>query len=476
MARHRQRIPLITVRLVLAAAVLLNVAAQEAFQDTDPLILKARRFLDAMSRGDYQAATADLDETMLKLFGPAQMAAFWKEMPQRVGTFVRQTTARKETLLPYEIVLIGCDFDKTSLDARVVFDKAGRITGFQFVPSAAAGAKYQDPGYADRSRIEETDVTVGSGEWALPGTLTRPAGPGPFPGLVLVHGSGPNDRDETVGANKPFKDLALGLATKGVAVLRYEKRTRVHGSRLVADKVLASSMTVKEEVIDDAIQAVEVLRRADRVDPGRVFLLGHSLGGYLIPRIATADRKGDIAGFIIMAGATRPLEDMMVEQVAYILGLAGGGGEDGRKRLEELKAQRDRVKALSESDVGSGERIMNAGVRYWLDLRGYNPPEMAKKIERPIFVIQGERDYQVTAAKDFANWKAALGGRPEVTFKLYPKLNHLFLEGQGLPNPGEYTMSVGHIPAAVIDDLAGWILNPRKAGSPSGTPSRDEKR
>ena len=465
MAKKRQ--PVGIARLALIAAILLPLAAQEVLQDTDPLVLKARRFLDTMSRGDYQAAAADLDETMLKLFGPTQMAEFWKELPRRLGGFVRQTSARKESLPPYEIVLVGCDFDKTSLDARVVFDKAGKITGFQFVPSAAGGARYKDPDYADRSRVEESEVTVGGGEWPLPGTLTRPLGPGPFPGLVLVHGSGPNDRDETLGANKPFKDLALGLATKGVAVLRYEKRTRVHGPRLVGDKELASSLTVKEEVVDDALQAVEVLRGADRVDAGRVFLLGHSLGGYLIPRIAAADVKGEIAGFIIMAGATRPLEDMMVEQVTYILGLAGGGGEEGRKQLEELKAQRDKVKALTESDLASGMRIMNAGVCYWLDLRGYNPPEMAKSIERPLLIIQGERDYQVTAAKDFANWKAALGGRTEVTFKLYPKLNHLFIEGQGLSNPGEYTLTAGHVAASVIDDIASWILSRGREKRPS---------
>ncbi len=456
--------------LAVAAAVLLPLAAQQVLLDTDPLVLKARRFLDTMSRGEYQAAAADLDETMLKLFGPAQMAEFWKELPNRLGAFVRQTTARKESLPPYDFVLITSEFEKTTLDARVVFDKAGRITGFQLVPSAAGGARYQDPDYAARSRVEETEVTVGRGEWTLPGTLTRPRDPGPFPALVLVHGSGPNDRDETLGANKPFKDLALGLATKGVAVLRYEKRTRVYGPRLVSDRALASSFTVKEEAIDDALQAVEVLRGAEGVDPGRVFLLGHSLGGYLIPRIAAADEGGAVAGYIIMAGATRPLEDMMVEQVTYILGLAGGGGEEGRKRLEEIKAQRDRVKALTESDVASGARIMNAGIRYWLDLRGYNPAEMAKSIERPILVIQGERDYQVTAAKDLANWKTALAGRPEVTFKLYPTLNHLFIEGEGPSSPGEYTLTVGHVSAAVIDDIASWIMNAgRKKGPPQST-------
>jgi hypothetical protein len=145
MAGKRLWLPIVIVRLALAAAVLLNAAAQEVVQDTDPLILKARRFLDTMSRGDYQAATADLDETMLKLFGPAQMAEFWQEMPKRLGVFMRLTSARRESLPPYDIVSVGCDFDRTSLDARVVFNKSGRISGFQFVPSAASAQNTRTP-------------------------------------------------------------------------------------------------------------------------------------------------------------------------------------------------------------------------------------------------------------------------------------------------------------------------------------------
>src|SRR5262249_57372826 len=122
------------------------------------------------------------------------------------------------------------------------------------------------------------------------------AGAGPFPGVGLAHGSGPNDRDETIAQNKPFKDLALGLASRGIAVLRYDKRTKVYPAKMAG----LAGLTVKDEVVDDAIAAASMLRSQPRIDPARVFVLGHSLGGMLVPRIAAADAK--LAGVIVMAG------------------------------------------------------------------------------------------------------------------------------------------------------------------------------
>lgn len=150
---------------------------------------------------------------------------------------------------------------------------------------------------------------------------------------MLVHGSGPNDRDETLGPNKPFRDLTRGLAFKGIAVLRYDKRTKVHGARMAK----GTNMTVKEETIDDALAAVNVLRGSSSVDRNRIFVLSHSLGGMLIPRIGQADSK--IAGLIVFAGATRPLEDTLLEQVTYIASLKGTLTAEDKKELEKLKAE-----------------------------------------------------------------------------------------------------------------------------------------
>jgi dienelactone hydrolase len=438
---------------VLSAAI--SLAWQEKPAAEDELIVKARSFLEALNRGDFKAAAVDFDETMMKVSGPEKLAEFWKQVPTQLGTFKRQTAARRDQLGAYDIALVTCEFEKVTLDARVVFDKAGKIAGFQFVPSLPP-AKYEPPKYADQTAFEETEITVGSGEWKLPGTLALPKGDGPFPAVVLVHGSGPNDRDETLGPNKPFKDIAWGLASQGIAVLRYEKRTRIYGPKIVADKALGASFTVKEESIDDALEAVKGLQHTPRIEGERIFVLGHSLGGMLIPRIALAAEDKGVAGFIVMAGLTRPLEETYLKQMTYLFNLDGSLSEDDKTKLEEIKAQVAKIKALKESDVGSGEKFINAPPSYWLDLRGYDPPAVALGIKKPFLILQGSRDYQVTT-EDFENWKRALAGRADVELKLYAKLNHLFFEGQGLATPNEYTQIHGSVAEDVVADIAEFI-------------------
>lgn len=436
---------------------LAGLQAQAPAQTEDALTVKARELIAAMAKGDYAQATRDFDATMLRVFGPDKIAAMWaKQLPAQVGAFRKQGAARRDQLQGYEIVLIACSFEKATLDARVVFDKEGRIAGLGFVPPAPP-AKYEPPSYADPSKFEETEITVGSGDWAVPGTVTMPKGEGPFPGLVLVHGSGPNDRDETLGPNKPFKDLAWGLATRGIAVLRYDKRSKVHGQRILADPKLEAAMTVKDETIDDALAAAALLQRTARIDPKRVFILGHSLGGYLLPRIALRAEPLGIAGFVSLAGLTRPLEDTVLRQMTYLHGLAGDALSDGdRKRLEDLEAQAARIKGLTDADRASTEKLIGAMPAYWLDLRGYRPPDTAKAVKVPMLFLQGGRDYQVTP-EDLEGWKKALEGRNDVEFRLYPKLNHLFFEGEGAILPLEYTQKHGSVAPYVVDDIAAFI-------------------
>jgi len=422
----------------------------------DDLILKARAMIDAVNREDYPAAARDFDGTMTKLFGPEKIALLWKQLSNQVGAFKRRTADRTDAQGEYRFVFVTCEFEKATLDARVVFDKAGKIAGLQFVPSLPP-AKYEPPAYADPAKFEETEVTVGSAPWALPGTLTRPIGTGPFPGLVLVHGSGPNDRDETLGPQKPFKDLAWGLASRGIAVLRYEKRTRIHGAQMAADPKFLF-LTVKEETIDDAVEAVRLLQRTDKIEPKRVFILGHSLGGMLVPRIAKAATEA--SGFISLAGLALPFPDTYLRQVKYLLALDGELSDEDKKQIEAVRADVDKIRTAKESDRGSGVKWLGATPAYWLDLRGYDPAEAARVIDRPMLFLQGQRDYQVVA-ENLDHWKKALEGRPGVEFKLFPKLNHLFMEGQGIPQPGEYTAKHGSVAEEVVAEIAVFILKKR---------------
>jgi dienelactone hydrolase len=423
------------------------------------LIAKAQSFVDKFFQGDDAAIIEMFDATMKSAFPADKIEETRTSLAAQVGAFKQQIGATRTEKaesggVEYDIVYVTCEFEKATLDTQVVFDPAGLIAGLHFVPTAAAPAvEYVPPSYVNPDSFTEEEVTVGSVPWALPGTLTRPKGNGPFPVIVLVHGSGPNDRDETIGPNKPFRDLAWGLASRGIAVLRYEKRTKEHAAQFTPE-VLAK-LTLADETSDDALAAVALLRQTPGIDPNRIFVLGHSQGGMALPRIGAADPQ--IAGLISLAGPTRPLEDLFLEQVTYIAGLGGTISPEAQAQLDELAAQVTRVKGPDLSpDTPSADLPLGIPATFWLDLRGYAPAEVAAGLNIPMLILQGERDYQVTTA-DFDGWKAALSSRPDVKLILYPDLNHLFMTGEGKAVPAEYDV-VGHVAEKVIVDIADWVL------------------
>jgi hypothetical protein len=166
-------------------------------------------------------------------------------------------------------------------------------------------------------------------------------------------------------------------------------------------------------------------------------------------------RDPHVAGFVVLAGATRPLEDIIVEQTSHVLSLSGVTAVQQKKQVAEIEKQRDMVKRLTKADTASADSYFAAPASYWIDLQGYDPPRVAQSLKMPLLILQGERDYQVTM-RDFDRWKAALQGRKSVTFKSYPRLNHLFLEGEGISGPAEYE-NVGHVEQEVIEDIARWL-------------------
>ncbi len=417
------------------------------------LEVRARNLVENLRLGKYDLAGEHFDQTMKKQAGPAVLKTIWEGLLTQAGNLKEVKEPRFESKGQYDLIYLPCVFEKQTLDIRVVFNKSGEIAGFSFVPHLEVKVS-PPPSYARPELFEEQEIEVKTGEWVLPGTLTRPKGQGPFPAVVLVHGSGPNDRDESIGPNKPFRDIAWGLASQGIAVLRYDKRTKVYGQKMASDLKLMAAFTVDDETVADAISATELLRRTPGIDPKKVFILGHSLGGMLVPRIALSD--GNAAGFIILAGLTRPVEETILEQTKYVLALQGALTEEGKKRLEELEKVIARIKSLTEADRNSTEVILGASPAYWLDLRGYNPAEEARKIDRPLLILQGKRDYQVTEV-DFNNWKKALSGKKNVAFKIYPACNHLFIEGKGLITPDEYLYKAGNVSEEVINDIAAWI-------------------
>ena len=297
----------------------------------------------------------------------------------------------------------------------------------------------QPPPYDKAGSYKERAVVIGTGDWKLPGTLAIPSGAGRFPAVLLVPGFGPRDRDDSNEAIKVFRDLSDGLASRGILVLRYEKRTRQY-----ADRMAGKSYTPSDEITDDAETALDFLRSQPEVDPQHLYLLGHDLGGYLAPQIATDDEK--LAGLILMGANARPLEDVMVGLLeSYNV---------SKKDLDGAKAAAERVKKLEEADADAPS-LLGLPASYWLDLKGYEAVTEAAKLNIPILVLAGGRDLQATAA-DFNLWKAGLASRKNAATKLYPAMNHLFVAGEGRSTVEEYKKP-GHVAPEVVDDIAKFL-------------------
>jgi hypothetical protein len=352
-------------------------------------------------------------------------------------------------------VAVACAHGAFALIAPVTED--GQLAGLQLAPPGAAEpiAPWEPPAYADPQSFDEHAVRLGSDELAVDGTMSVPHRPGRLPAVVLLAGSGSLDRDETIGRNKPFRDVAWGLATQGVAVLRFDKVTYAHAG----DLQHADQFTLSDEYLPHALAAIECLRGVAEVDDARIFLLGHSLGGTVAPRVAAAEPS--VAGLILLAAGAQPLHWVLVRQFTYLASLRPENEAASRPVIEKLTEQAERIDVDLSPSTPATELPLGAPASYWLDLRDYDPAGLAATLGKPMLILQGARDYQVTVADDLALWQAALSGRPEVTIRVYPELNHLFAPGSGPSSPAEYEPAQ-HVDAAVITDVASWLVSQRR--------------
>ena len=308
----------------------------------------------------------------------------------------------------------------------------------------------------------EEKITIGT-KYPLDGLLTFPeTGEAPYAAVVLVHGSGPSDMDESVGKTKTFKDLAIGLAKHGIATIRYNKRTYTHGKALMKD--FGGSMTVYEETIEDAILATELLRNDSRINPDRIFIAGHSMGACLAPRIDV--EGGDYAGLILLAGSPRRLEEIMKDQQEDFLNQTKGIIRwIARKQISKVTSKFDNIYNLTDEEAKKTPLLGKHLYTYYLKEWGEKPAaSYLSVLEKPILVLHGESDLQVTTEKDFNVYKEILANHPLATFKSYPGLNHLFMKSiyNNIRKLMKEYKIPQHVEKVVIDDMADWIKGREK--------------
>jgi dienelactone hydrolase len=327
-----------------------------------------------------------------------------------------------------------------------VFNKSEKLLGF-FVTPVAADAEYAAPAYADTTLYKETEINIKFEEGQMAGVFTSPKNASNFPVVIMVHGSGPSDMDETVGPNKPFKDLAAGLAAKGIGSIRYVKRSMVY------PKIFNKAFTVKEEVIDDALSAINLANTLPGVNKGQIYLLGHSLGGMLAPRIATL--APSLNGIILAAAPARKLSDLILEQNTFFYKSSGDTSAAGKKQFLESSIEIDKSRLLKLGDIAPDSVILGAPATYWIDLNNHDQLATSKKIKNRILILQGGNDFQVSV-QDFNIWRTTLASNKNASFKLYPDLNHL-LSTQKEKGTGAQYRIPANVNADLINDISIWI-------------------
>jgi len=438
---------------------------------------RAAEFITLTARGDFNMAVAMFNETILQGFGVDGLQAAWEEIISLAGAFIEIHEIENVEADGYFISGVIMRHEHFGFGWNIIFSEDGIITGLSSggtIPLSSLIANNEHTATViQRDKFTDYHIIVGeetnfplSGILSMPNNIT-----GQVPAVVLVHGTGASDMNGVPAAiphspNQPFRDIAEYLASNGIAVIRYDKRTHTHGARMFEE--YGGSFTVMQETIEDAILAANILKNDPRIDENRIFIIGHSMGGMLAPRIHA--EGGDFAGLIFFAGSPRFLLDISATQNIMMLEAMLENAEDSAERdallalIEDIplqmRAQIDGMLQLSDEEaryIFIPE--LGVSVYYILDMYRNPVPVFLEKATVPILVMQPENDLQVLADVDFALYKELLAGRDNVTFKLYEGLNHIFMTAAS-ENIADALLDweiPDNVDAQVLADIVAWI-------------------
>lgn len=424
---------------------LLFISTASFSQNVIRLFSKANQFFIFLAEEKFTDAHQFFDETEQTKITADNLKQLWGNITSKIGKPVTLDAVQSKIQGEYYAVTVEGKFENDEQNFIILFNKSDKVVGLYMPPKVAV---YTKPAYADTNLYVEKSVYLKTGAHQLATIITTPKNVKNFPMVVLLHGSGPNDMDESVGPNKPFKDLAQGLASKGIGSIRYVKRTLIYANEFT------KTFTVKEEVTDDALSAIAMAKTVPGANPKAIYLFGHSLGGMLAPKIATL--TPDLAGLVLAAAPARKLTDIIVEQNKYLYGLSKDTTSIGKKNFEGVLTEIEKSRINKLGTVKPDSSIIGLPATYWVDLNVYDQLATAKKLTKQrLLIFQGGNDIQVGEV-DYNLWKTSLGNKPNVTYKFYPELNHLMSPQTEKSTGAQYQVPV-NVSETLVNDLAAWI-------------------
>jgi dienelactone hydrolase len=405
--------------------------------------------LELAKRGDFAGVYAMFAAPQQRRLTPEAIDAAWQTHVARHGAVWSMERSGIHSDSGMTQVTVVLRTASTALEAVVSVDRKGRLLNLQVTPMAVP---WQHPDYANPASFDEDEVALGDRPLVVGGTLSMPRGAqAPVPAVVLLSGGGPFDRDMTMGNNRIGKDLAWGLASRGIAVLRFDKAAHTHPNLVTRNP----DRTPTDDYVTYGAAAVDALRVNPAIDPSRIVLVGHSMGGSYAPRVAAA-RPEEVSGLVLLAAEAQPMNKAAVRVINYLASLdpTSTALRDAADAMAALAANVDSPQLSRRTDP----RTLPFGFSgaYWLDVRGYDPIRTATEVAKPMLILQGGRDYQVTVEDDLALWRAAFGGRPDVAIRVYDADDHLFFPGSGPSTPALYEPRQ-HVDEAVVANIAKWI-------------------
>ena len=410
---------------------------------------KADRFMKDLTTGRYDSAAVDFSPEVAAQLSPGTLNQVWTGIAAQLGGFKEYAFSKSlqaDTIMTY---IYTFTFNQMNLIALISYNPSGKVNGFYFrqiEPSGQAKPAYRLPPYVDTAKFTEAEIVIPAASPVPAARVTATIGR-PAPVVLLVPGSGPNDRNETIGENQPFKDIAWGLGSMGISSVRFDNRSYVVGMEKTA------GLDLNGYLLDDIAACLKYIRSEPTLfNTSKVFILGHSLGGIVAP--IAAGRDSGLAGIIMMSATARPLYDVVVSQYEYL------GSLEPDSVQELVKAQMASVKEtcgkIRNRTFPKDQVFIFASGKVWYDLMDNDNVAAAKGLSIPMLLLLGGRDYQVTDA-DWQIWNQALGGRPDVVFKRYENLNHLYQPGVGQARNTEYVTNKAPIDPEVLMSIADWI-------------------